>query len=97
MSSLNLSQLQDALQASIFDKGGMKEEDKKGLVRVLFGYANEFKEGDASIGLAAPSNEMRSKARIALSKLKISDINSEEFGDDEVATFSKIGIDETCR
>jgi ethanolamine ammonia-lyase large subunit len=52
------------------------------LYRQLLGSANDYKEGDDTIGVAAPDEEFRSTARRLLSNTKIGDIDSNPlFGD----------------
>ncbi|MEI6806538.1 MAG: ethanolamine ammonia-lyase subunit EutB, partial [Myxococcaceae bacterium] len=54
-----------------------------GMHEKLLGQANEFKEGDVAVGVAAKNNAERMKAREQLSHLKISDIHENPVYEDE--------------
>ena len=54
------------------------------LYRQIIGAANEFKEGDFTIGVSADSDASRMNARSLLSQTKISDINKNELFHDKI-------------
>lgn len=62
-------------------------------LRLLFGQANEFKEGDATISVASASNSQRSDARQRLLRLRLHQIISSRFLNDEVSAFLESSID----
>ncbi len=56
------------------------------LYRQILGAANEFKEGDDSINIAANDNASRKNARKLLGNTKIGDLNHHSVFDDEILT-----------
>ncbi len=54
------------------------------LYRQILGAANEFKEGDQSIGVAAIDDTSRQKARTLLSRTRLSDINTHSIFEDNL-------------
>ena len=57
------------------------------LYRQLLGAANEFKEGDQAIGLAAPDAESRAHARLLLARTRIRDLLGHPIFEDAVSSF----------
>ena len=64
--------------------GGVPATDRPELLK-MFGEANAFKEGDRAIGIAAPSEQARTRARERLAGLRVGDLASPRFVDDEVS------------
>lgn len=62
-------------------------------LRLLFGRSNPFKEGDAHIGVAARNEAERLAARAELRGLRIGDLRSALFVDDEVSAALEATID----
>ncbi|KAI9183326.1 hypothetical protein H9P43_004243 [Blastocladiella emersonii ATCC 22665] len=65
-------------------------------LRRLFGLANEFKEGDAAIGVAAGTDAERTAARLQLSVLRLGDIHAQRFtpdAGDPVSQAIESGVD----
>jgi ethanolamine ammonia-lyase large subunit len=54
-------------------------------LRTAFGHANAFKEGDAAIGVAAPDEAARTRARGELAAMKVGALDSRQFVADEVS------------
>jgi ethanolamine ammonia-lyase large subunit len=63
----------------------------------LFGHANEFKEGDRAIGVAAATDAERRTARERLAGLKLGDLDSTRFVDDEVSRILMKSLDAAAR
>lgn len=61
---------------------GMYDQE---LYKKIIGAANEFKEGDLALGVAAATDGTRSNARLLLSNTKIGDINSHPLHSDEIS------------
>lgn len=59
----------------------------------LYGLANEFKEGDAALGLAAPSEVERAAAKEELSRLKLGVVTGDKFLVDAISRFNEGGVD----
>lgn len=70
--------------------------DRTELLRV-FGFANEFKEGDLAIGVAAPDEAARLKAREALAALPLSALDSSRFVEDDVSAAIMESLDAPSR
>lgn len=60
---------------------------------LAFGQANEFKEGDAVLGVAAASDEERQAARATLSTLRVGDLPSSRFVPDVVSARLDAAVD----
>ncbi len=71
----------------------------QGLYRQIIGAANEFKEGDMALGVAASSGNTRTNARLLLANTRVADINSHILHQDSVSdliaktTASNNGVD----
>ena len=63
-------------------------------IALLFGEANEYKEGDESINISALSPYARLNARKKIEKMKIGSIKSSNFVDDELSEFLESSIDQ---
>jgi ethanolamine ammonia-lyase large subunit len=59
------------------------------LYRQIIGAANEFKEGDLSIGVAATSQESRIRAQTLLLNSKIKDLNENSLFEDDISLLIK--------
>jgi len=55
--------------------------------RELLGAANPFKEGDLSLGIAAPDEESRANARKLLANTRITDLDAHPIYEDELSRF----------
>lgn len=62
-----------------------------------FGRANAFKEGDAAIGVAAKDDAERKAAREKLAAIKLGDLDSRRFIDDEVSRMIMESLDPEAR
>lgn len=58
---------------------------EQGLYRKIIGAANEFKEGDMALGVAAATDSTRINARLLLANTKIRDINSHTLHGDAIS------------
>lgn len=56
-----------------------------GLYKKIIGAANEFKEGDMSLGVAATTDNTRNNARLLLSNTRIADISSHNLHRDSIS------------
>ncbi|MFN9719996.1 MAG: ethanolamine ammonia-lyase subunit EutB [Planctomycetota bacterium] len=70
-------------------KGGWDQT----LYRQLYGAANDFKEGDEIIGVAATSEQMRDLARHLLSNTTIHQIDAHPLLEDTLLTYISRGVD----
>ncbi len=64
------------------------------LYRQLLGSANEFKEGDQAIGLAAADAESRKHSRLLLGNTRIRDLISHPIFEDAVSSFIEKTVDQ---
>ncbi|HVR29127.1 MAG TPA: ethanolamine ammonia-lyase subunit EutB [Thermoanaerobaculia bacterium] len=64
-----------------------------GLYRRVLGAANEFKEGDAAQGLAAPDEGSRRHARALLARTRIADLLAHPVFEDEVSAYIAGAVD----
>eukprot|EP00741_Cyanophora_paradoxa_P014436 tig00020801_g13923.t1 len=62
-------------------------------LRLVWGRANEFKEGDASAGLAAASDAERAAARAAIAATPLAGVRGYDFVDDAVTKLLESSID----
>jgi ethanolamine ammonia-lyase large subunit len=67
------------------------------LLRQIFGVANEFKEGDSILGIAADSNSSRSNARILIANTRLEEVSAQQVFVDELSLLidnstQKLGI-----
>ena len=69
--------------------GGHSEE----LYAQILGAANEFKEGDETVGVAAADDESRQTARQLLSHTRLSDIDAHSLHQDNLFRFIAIDLD----
>ncbi|SHO63107.1 ethanolamine ammonia-lyase subunit EutB [Algoriphagus zhangzhouensis] len=60
------------------------EDFNQTLFRQIIGAANEFKEGDQTLGVAAESSNSRENARILLANTKVGDLNQQSLFSDEL-------------
>ncbi len=67
------------------------------LYRQLIGHANEFKEGDASLGVAAPNPAARQRARQLLSNTLIADLDAHPIFEDQLTNLIDEWIDQEQR
>jgi ethanolamine ammonia-lyase large subunit len=67
------------------------------LYRQLLGSANEFKEGDDTIGIAAPDEEFRQLARRLLANSRICDLDSHPLFDDGLQELLVTNLDPSAR
>jgi ethanolamine ammonia-lyase large subunit len=65
--------------------------------RQMLGFANEFKEGDAIIGVAAPDDNTRNQARELLARTTLSQIDQHPPHKDELFQFISQEIDVTAQ
>src|SRR5687767_4300496 len=66
------------------------------LYRRLLGAANEFKEGDAALGLAAADAASRENARLLLGNTRIGDLDAHPVFEDDVFRYTRAAIDVTA-
>ncbi|KXS15867.1 EutB-domain-containing protein [Gonapodya prolifera JEL478] len=62
-------------------------------LKLTWGRANEFKEGDEAIGVAALNDDERMEARGIIASMRLADIQSSLFVQDEVSTFIESFVD----
>jgi len=65
------------------------------LYRQLLGHANEFKEGDESLGLAATSTAARQRARRLLASTRIGDLHAQPVFEDALFQYIEQAVDAT--
>jgi len=70
---------------------------ERGDLLLTFGRANAFKEGDVAIGVAAKDEAERKAARERLAGLKLGDLDSRRFIDDEVSRMIMESLDPDAR
>jgi ethanolamine ammonia-lyase large subunit len=75
------------------NNGGDRQIDLN-VYRQLIGNANEFKEGDASLGVAAANPEARQRARMLLSNTAIADLDAHPIFEDHLTTLIDQVIDQ---
>ncbi len=78
---IDLPENQEDLFSFITRKKGRLDQT---LYRQIVGAANEFKEGDLTLGIAAESESSRANARLLLSNTKLSDLKNHSLFTDEL-------------
>ncbi|MCY3774485.1 MAG: ethanolamine ammonia-lyase subunit EutB [Candidatus Aminicenantes bacterium] len=63
------------------------------LYRQLLGAANEFKEGDQAIGVAAPDEQSRARARALLANTRVGDLIARPVFEDSVSSYIDTVVD----
>ena len=63
------------------------------LYRRILGCANEWKEGDAAQGVAAPDDDSRRHARTLLARTSIADLDAHPIFEDEVSRYITTAVD----
>lgn len=63
------------------------------LYRQLLGAANEFKEGDQAIGVAAPDEQARARARALLANTRVGDLIARPVFEDSVSSYIDTVVD----
>jgi ethanolamine ammonia-lyase large subunit len=67
------------------------------LYKCMLGFANEFKEGDEIVGVAAPSPAVRDQARQLLSQTTLEEIDAYATERDQLFEFIRRSVDESVR
>lgn len=67
------------------------------LYRRIIGAANEFKEGDAILGVAAADNASRGRARLLLGRTRISDLDAHPLFEDDLYRRLQAQVDPAAR
>ena len=67
------------------------------LYRRILGCANEWKEGDAALGIAAPDDASRRHARTLLARTSIGDLDAHPIFEDEVSQYIATAVDPEAR
>jgi ethanolamine ammonia-lyase large subunit len=68
-----------------------------GAYRRILGCANEWKEGDAALGIAAPDDASRRHARALLARTNIGDLDAHPIFEDEVSQYIATAVDAAAK